>query len=123
MEKIYKKYTHTGKQGIDDLTSTIPYDGDPNWPIFRPAFDITEEEYKADKQGYADRVTAQNNEYVNKLKEEGIYGKEYQVHFNFMSHPDFDQPANSTESNFTMLIPKGHGKDLKIPKFTIKYDK
>lgn len=112
-----------GRKGIDDLKSTIPYDGDPNWPVFSPAFDITEEEYKADKQGYVAKVTIQNNEYIKKLKEEGVYGQEYYVHFNFMIHPDFEMTNTGyVKSENSILLPRCHGEDLKTPTLRLDYD-
>jgi hypothetical protein len=119
MNDKYTAYKLKYRYGVDDLVSSNPYTGE--WSHFSPFFKITEEEYKADVKGYEDKANAYNTTYLNKLKEEGRYKEEYEITFNMMNLPEFDNPTKEPQySNFGMLIPKGDVGN--IPKFDFKYE-
>ena len=61
------------RQGIDDLKSMYPYDGE--WGIFHAYYNITEEEYLKDVKGYVAKIAYDNQQYIEKLKNEGKYGE------------------------------------------------
>lgn len=117
----FKKFTVTRRDGIDDLVSIYPYTEDEWNPKYTgDRFGITEREYKSDRQAYQKIVEEHNAKYVAQLKAKGEYGKEHQINFNFMTYPEFDQPAVKYETQ--ILIPKGLGTG-DIPKFNVKYNK
>ena len=116
MEK--RQYVFTGKLGLDDLKSLSPYTDD--WGTFEPAFDITEEEYNADRNAYTKRVIELNETYIKDLKSQGKYLKEYKIHFKYSTPPEFDSQPDYSQSG--ILMPKGNLSNEDLPKFNVKYN-
>lgn len=119
----YKTFTVKSQKGITDLISEVPYRGDSQYPYFAPYFKITEEEYKADKEKYAEAIREINEQYVIKLKESGEYGKETKTHFNFKGVDSFNDSPSVIFGKSELLIPKGIYNTVEVPKFNIKFDK
>lgn len=99
-------YKIKGRHGITDLKSTYPYHGD--WGYFSAYYNLTEEEYLKDVEGYIKRVQKDNEDYISQLHKEGKFGEEFEITLTMQDNPVFDN------SNFKNNLPS-----LKSYKFLI----
>jgi hypothetical protein len=94
------------KKGIDDLKSLSPYYGE--WNYFSSYFNITEEEYLKDIEGYENKIREANNSYIQELKDSNQYGVEVENIISLIENPVFDNSEINIKGypleNYRMIV-------------------
>lgn len=116
-----KEFSVSIRKGIDDLISWSPYANASDWPVFRPHYELTEEEYVANPKEYEERIKAVNEQYVKQLKDNGTFGELHTTNFMVNEIPEFDEPKYPLYSNYGILIPTGNHNGVVPPKMGVEF--